>query len=195
MKIAHAVAASTALVLATVSAHAASFTGQIIDGALSTDTIPGVTTQFISPIVAPGVFNGVIQDTFGFTWSVNVQVLSTEIVVGWTASDPNLSVLDQNAFITVDLSGFTGGPVLGLSDYSCTSSAATCDSGGGGPTVGALTSTATSFDASFDIVRSGETYTFGAAVPEPATWAMMSLGFAGLALGGFRARRSAAAIA
>jgi hypothetical protein len=35
----------------------------------------------------------------------------------------------------------------------------------------------------------------GSAVPEPSTWAMMLLGFAGLALAGFRARRNAAAAA
>jgi hypothetical protein len=34
----------------------------------------------------------------------------------------------------------------------------------------------------------------GAPVPEPATWVMMSLGFAGFALAGLRARRAAAAI-
>jgi hypothetical protein len=33
------------------------------------------------------------------------------------------------------------------------------------------------------------------AVPEASTWAMMGLGFAGLALAGYRSRRPAAAIA
>ena len=33
------------------------------------------------------------------------------------------------------------------------------------------------------------------AVPEPATWALMLAGFAGLEVAGYRARRSAAAVA
>jgi hypothetical protein len=33
------------------------------------------------------------------------------------------------------------------------------------------------------------------AVPEPSTWAMMALGFAGLGLAGYRARRAATSIA
>jgi hypothetical protein len=44
-------------------------------------------------------------------------------------------------------------------------------------------------------MRSGETYVFGTpAVPEPSTWAMMLLGFAGLGFAGYRtARRGASA--
>ena len=32
-------------------------------------------------------------------------------------------------------------------------------------------------------------------VPEPATWVMMTLGFAGLGFAGFRARRTAVSVA
>ena len=38
-------------------------------------------------------------------------------------------------------------------------------------------------------------YTYSKTVPEPATWAMMGLGFAGLAFAGYRTRRSAISIA
>ena len=38
-------------------------------------------------------------------------------------------------------------------------------------------------------------FSFGGAVPEPSTWAMMTLGFAGLGFAGWRARRSGVAAA
>jgi hypothetical protein len=40
-----------------------------------------------------------------------------------------------------------------------------------------------------------EPSTFGTAVPEPSTWAMMLLGFAGLGFAGYRRSRKASAIA
>ena len=46
----------------------------------------------------------------------------------------------------------------------------------------------------FDNITIGSA-TPGGGVPEPSTWALMGLGFAGLAFAGYRSRRSAAAIA
>jgi hypothetical protein len=192
MKLFHAIAASSVLVLATVGAHAASFIGQSIDGVLSSNQTPGVTTQFTSPIVAPGTFDGVMQDVFGQVWDVNVQVLSNEVIIDWTGTGYG-NIGSGPDLLAVDLSGYTSGPILKLESYSCTPTGFPCDSfAPSGPSISGLTSTPTSFDVSFDIIRSGETYVFG--VPEPATWAMMGLGFAGLSFVGFRARRSAAAI-
>jgi hypothetical protein len=191
MKLLHAIAVSGALVMATVGAHAASFTGQTIDGVLTSNQTPGVTTQFTSPIVAPGAFDGVMQDVFNQIWDVNVQVHSNEVIVDWTGSG-NGNVAAGADLLAVDLSGYTNGPVLKLESYSCTPTGFPCDTFSSGPSISGLTSTPTSFDVSFNVLRSGETYVFG--VPEPATWAMMGLGFASLAFAGFRARRSAAAI-
>jgi hypothetical protein len=188
MKVLHAIAASSLLVLGTVGAHAASFTGQTIDGVL-TSTIsntPGVTTQFTSPIVAPGAFDGVMQDIFAQIWNVNVQVLSTEVIIDWTANDSEPNLAGPNDLLGVDLSGYTNGPVLELKSYSCTFPGSNCTVGGPGPSISGLTSTPTSFDVSFNVLRGGETYVFG--VPEPATWAMMLLGFAGLGYAGYRRR-------
>ena len=53
---------------------------------------------------------------------------------------------------------------------------------------------------SYDLVAGGAggygmDLAFGGAVPQPSTWAMMLIGFAGLAFAGYRSRRPAAAIA
>jgi hypothetical protein len=93
--------------------------------------------------------------------------------------------------------GFTDGPLLVLDSYSCTPlGSAVCGAvGGPAPAISSLTSTPTSFDVSFNAMRSGETYVSGTAVPESATWAMMGVGFAGLAFAGLLVRRSAASTA
>jgi hypothetical protein len=191
MKVFQALIVSSVLVLATVGAHAASFIGQTVDGVLGTNQTPGVTTQFTSPIIAPGTFDGVMQDVFSQTWDVSVEVLSNEVIIEWTG-DGNGNV-GSTGVLTVDLSGYTDGPVLGPESYSCTSPGTfPCTSfSGPGPSIGGLTSTPTSFDVSFNTLRSGETYVFGTpAVPEPSTWAMMLLGFAGLGFAGYRQRRT-----
>jgi hypothetical protein len=193
MKAFQALAVSSIFITATVGAHAGTFTGQTVDGVLGTDQPPGVTTQFTSPIIAPGTFDGVMQDIVGDTWDVSVQVLSKEVIIDWTGTRPG--DVQSSGVLSVDLSGYTDGPILGLTSYSCKSPGTfpCTDFGGPGPAISGLTSTPTSFDVSFNILRSGETYVF--AVPEPATWTMMGLAFAGFAFAGLLARRSASAIA
>jgi hypothetical protein len=52
------------------------------------------------------------------------------------------------------------------------------------------------FGPNIDLTIEGEgTFAFGGAVPEPATWAMMLIGFAGLGYAGWRAQRNAVALA
>ena len=179
MKLHRLLAATAVAALMAAGAHAASFTGQTIDGVLGTDQTPGVISQFTSPIVAPGTFNGVMQDVFGQTWDITVDVLPTSVVVDWTG-DGNGNV-ESLGVLTIDLSGYTNGPVLGLTSYSCTPSGVfPCDISGG-PSIGSLSSTSSSFDVSFNGLYSGETYTFGlGGVPEPASWALMLVGVAGL---------------
>ena len=58
----------------------------------------------------------------------------------------------------------------------------------------------TAFSATISLTNGGGSYpgitaTWTNNVPEPSTWAMMGLGFAGLAFAGYRSRRSAAAVA
>ena len=43
------------------------------------------------------------------------------------------------------------------------------------------------------VPKPGFTASWSTTVPEPSTWVMMGLGFAGLAFAGYRARRSSAA--
>jgi hypothetical protein len=196
MKVFQVIAAASLFVAAAVGAQAASFIGQTVDGALIAGPDMSVTTQFRSPITAPGTFDGVMQDNFDDTWNVTLQVLSTEVIVGWTGTgDGNIG--GPSNLVTVDLSGYTNGAILGLDSYSCAPSGNFPCTALGGPlsSITSLTSTSTSFDVSFEAMRSGETYVFGTpAVPEPSTWAMMLLGFAGLGFAGYRtARRGASA--
>ena len=63
-----------------------------------------------------------MQDNFDDTWNVTLQVLSTEVIVGWTGTgDGNIG--GPSNLVTVDLSGYTNGPILGLDSYGCAPSA------------------------------------------------------------------------
>ncbi len=192
MKLHRLFAATAVTALLAAGAHAATFTGQTVDGVLGSNQTPGVISQFTSPIVAPGTFTGVMQDVFGQTWDISVDVLSQGVVVNWTGYG-NGNV-ESTGVLTIDLSGYIDAPVLGLTSYSCEPSGAfPCDLSGG-PSIGSLSSTSSSFDVSFNALFSGETYTFGlAGVPEPATWALMLVGVAGL--GGALRRRAKVATA
>ena len=113
MKVFQVIAAASLFVAAAVGAQAASFIGQTVDGALIAGPDMSVTTQFRSPITAPGTFDGVMQDNFDDTWNVTLQVLSTEVIVGWTGTgDGNIG--GPSNLVTVDLSGYTNGAILGL---------------------------------------------------------------------------------
>ena len=193
MKILLSIAVPSALLMASFGAHAASFTGQTIDAVLTSNQSPGVVIQFASPIVAPGSFDGVIQDVFSQTWDVNVQVLANQVIIDWTGPvDGNIA--SGSNLLAIDLSGFTNGPVLGLGNYSCAPTGSfACGAFGPGPSISGLTSTSTAFDVSFNVLRSNETYVF-TSVPEPATWAMMLAGFAGLSFAGYRRSKGAALI-
>lgn len=118
MKVFQAIVASSAFAAATIGAHAASFIGQTIDGALLGQP-PGftVTTPFTSPIIGPGTFDGVVDAGDGNTFDVTVQVLSTEVIVGWIGT--GFGNTFGKVLLTIDLSGFTNGPLLGLDSYSC----------------------------------------------------------------------------
>jgi hypothetical protein len=191
MKANSLVAASAALALVAVGAHAQTFTGQSISGVLGSNQTPGVTAQFISPITAPGNFSGVMNDVFGQTWDVSVDVLANSVVIGWT-SGVDANIESSGNPITIDLSGYANGPILGLTSYSCLPAGSfACGAFGPGPSISGLSSTSSSFDVSFNTLRQGETYVFGLAVPEPASWALMLVGFAGLGIG-LRRRRSVA---
>jgi hypothetical protein len=64
------------------------------------------------------------------------------------------------------------------------------------PETGAVQDLTSDFNAQFDLNTSLPTIQVTSdigGIPEPSTWAMMLVGFAGLAFAGYRARRSAAA--
>jgi PEP-CTERM motif len=62
---------------------------------------------------------------------------------------------------------------------------------GNGPGAAVFGVAVANADTALDYVSGGVT----ASTPEPSTWAMMVLGFAGLALAGYRSSRKAASIA
>ena len=134
-----------------------------------------------------------MQDVFNQVWDVHVDVLPTSFVVSFTTpANPDGNV-GSTPVLGIDLSGFTGAPAFSLINYSCAPAGSfACTSFGAGPHINSLSSSSTDFNVDFYALENGETYTFGAAVPEPSTWALMLLGFGGLGLA-TRARRRAIA--
>ena len=182
-----------ATLVAPFVAHA-SLIGQTITGSLATNQ-GAVSTQFISPtVVGPGPeFVGQYTDVFAQVWQYTVDVGADTITVGILSTNNSDNGNEGSSpLVDISLGGFTGLGPMGLQSYNCVSAGFSCGSFGPGPSVARLFSDGTSFSVGFDIVRSGETYVFGAplaGVPEPATWALMLAGFG---LAGVALRRRAA---
>jgi hypothetical protein len=180
--------------LAAPMAANASLIGQTINGSLATNQ-GAVSTQFTSPAVvgAGPEFFGEYTDVFSQVWDYTVDVGADTITVGIfspsRAGDANES---SHPLVDISLSGFTGLGPMNLQSYTCVSPGFSCTAFGPGPSVARLFSDSTSFAVGFDTVRSGETYVFGATVPEPGVWALMIAGFG---LAGVALRRRSAALA
>ena len=133
---------------------------------------------------------------FGQNWVIGVDVNATGFTLGiQDGPNGNVSTDAANGAILVNLSNLTGLNGLGLVSYSCTPPGFACNTSGGGPNILSSGSDATSAFVSLSTIRTGELYTFtlDAAVPEPASWALMISGF-GL-VGAASRRRARASVA
>jgi len=108
-----------------------------------------------------------------FTDPIQVIVAQTADLAGFSDPGKPLDILDDvnNAFATYALTTSIG-PIVGSSVVNINSSF--------GTTGGAF------------ILTSAGDATFTATIPEPSTWAMMLIGFAGLAYAGYRRATRAA---
>jgi hypothetical protein len=145
---------------------------------------------------------GVLEEDNIVDWTISMTNLGTTFTLLGPASGDNSRIeIDGNAFkatatdLTFDFSA-AGALVLfqstGLGrELYCLQGAAACfDNGGGAEFV----SPVAGFTGSARVARIGEQGVAAVAVPEPASWGLMLVGFAGLgAL--LRARRSAAVAA
>lgn len=115
----------------------------------------------------------------------------SDATVSWTTAVTSVTIYwgSPDTYNTLTLSNsdsITGSAVLALTGTS---------SGSNAGTSWITISDSTPFN-SFTVSSTQAAFEFDmAAVPEPSTWAMMGIGFAGLAFAGFRSRKSAISIA
>jgi hypothetical protein len=189
------VALCAGLVLALPMAAQASLIGQSISGEIVTRYGP-VSTPFSATVGAGPEFAGSFLTFDNEQWNVTIDVGADTITISFLdATFPNFGFLqlvhpDGGLPVAgISLTGFTGLGPMTLQSYSCPSPLA-CENPCCGPSLLSLSSDGATFEMSTDFIRSGETYVFGAGVPEPAAWALM---LSGLSLAGasLRARRRA----
>jgi hypothetical protein len=173
-------ALSCALVALTGVAHAATFTGQSVNGTI---TSPGgaftTIVPFTSPaIVGPGIeFTSNSTDVFNQVWNVTADFSATALTIKFlTPASVNGNISNGTGVVDLAFSGFSGVTPLAFKSYNCTPAGFACSTFSGGPNSTIVTSTASAFDVKFGVLRTGETYVFGV-VPEPASWALMLVGF------------------
>lgn len=177
-------------------AHAG-WTGLLVSGSFATNQT--LLTQFVSPqVVGPATeFSGTMRDAFNQNWTISVDVADDYFSVSFLTPGNANGNVRSSALMSISLSGLTNAASLALQSYNCTPS-------GGfpcttmtplGPNVTSLNATNTTATVTFDTMRTSEVYRFGvnaAAVPEPAAWALMMVGFGVL---GAALRRRAPAFA
>lgn len=168
-------------------------TGDSIQGALSTNQGP-VDTQFTSPaVVGSGTeFSGSFTDYFSQIWNIFVDIGQSSFTVGIVGSTDRANIASSASnlleIVLSDLD-FTPSTIISSvvnSGYNCISSDYSCTAQGNGPNISGLSFTADSIDVSFNLLRSGETYTFDinpTTVPEPNTIALLGIGLIGIGIG------------
>ena len=173
--------------IAAPSAYA-TLIGDTVAGSLS--STEAVTTQFASPatVGAGTEFSGVITDSFGQVFDIEVDVSASSFTVAFTEAGVVLGPGNGNIFGTdllqiglADLDFGTPGIIIGLinSAYSCSSPGISCTPVAEGPLISALAFTPDSVAVTIDAMRHGELYTFDiitAQAPEPASWSLLGLG-------------------
>lgn len=111
------------------------------------------------------------------------KTLTISVPTGWTFTDLVFDVLDPNDFTVTGSNGGTSaitGQKNGLNEYTALSINGT-----------SLTSLTLSSTDGFSQIKQFEISGLTAAVPEPSTWAMMILGFAGVSFVAYRRRNTA----
>ena len=141
----------------------------------ATDSSAG--NQYLQPLNDSTTY---IFATGGSDATVSWTTAVTSVTIYWGSPDTyNTLKLSNSDFIT-------GSAVLALTGAS---------SGSNAGTSWITISDSTPFN-SFTVSSTQAAFEFDmAAVPEPSTWAMMGIGFAGLAFAGFRSRKSPISIA
>lgn len=142
---------------------------------------------FASPItISPGaeITGGFVAPFTGTPWTVTVTFEADDFTIGlsspgaanWVGSGPYLPIT------TVTLSGFPSNiPGFTLTSYTCGPYVDICDAPVPGPSIFGPTYSSGTFVASFGPIRDGEVYTFSVAtIPEPASWLLIMIGFAGI---------------
>ena len=180
-----AISVAGLLTATAVPANAGPLTGQTATASLTPFSNSTNLVQFASPkVVGNGVeFTGSFADISGGGWLLSVDIYDTGFLLGVTANRYGNFFGNSTNNVTIRLSGLSGLGPISSAGYTCViDNLAGCGIFSGyDPSLVRMGSDATSAFVTLIGLRSGETYNFSfldaAAVPEPATWAMMVLGF------------------
>lgn len=184
-----------------MAAHA-SLIGQTFTGSIVSRY--GSVTQFSATVGDGAEFSGNVFTWDSEDWSAIVDVGADTITVSFVDTTyPNFGFLGfgrpgeprpegELPVAGISLTGFSDlGPMF-LQSYNCPHPlACILDQG---PALLSRASDGTSFSIATNLVRTGETYVFGAGAPEPSTWGLMIAGFGGMGAMLRRRRASAAGV-
>jgi hypothetical protein len=186
-------AASAAPVLLGDSVEAGLFGASTVVTPLTSPAVVGSGLEFV------GLVRGPKSDGL---WDVWVDVGASSFSIGWVARGADVSFSAPFSIIGLSLSGLDFTPAATITgvtrtDYNCTPAGSyACSLGGAIDPV--LNFTDNAVELGFNVMRSGEIYTFDIAttestatpVPEPGSLALLGTGFATFIAGRYRRREA-----